>query len=719
MKYFLTSRGLPTIDPDEICVGSFKEFKLWASSQKEFQLDTETDIPPEGPNQDEDRVLICLQLGDIEEDIQWVIDWVGLDQEIKDFCKDLLNSKITVYIHNAMFDYKVIFHGVGAELKDVHDTFLMSKILNTGYTHYPGYHSLAHCLNRFFEITVDKTEQKGFGTSELFTGSQIEYAGKDVMFLYALYEKLKELLESWDLWYLYNEIERKVLLVYAKMELTKMRFDIEHWTKLAEGFIKERDSILSELNTSLFQDSILLLKLKDPNNGIKTCLIQPYDKTLISWGSTLHKNKILKYLVPYIPDDLKTKPKLVKWFNSIKDRLSDEDSLVIQYYLDRKYTELENFLVEFHKDWLLENELFLEKDSVLINWNSPLHKLLVFQHYYPKLQDTNVGSLAKIKNNEIINLFKKYTKAQKKVTSYGLGFIVNNVKRDSTIAMQSCKQILSTGRISAGALLQIPSASEFRNAFLPPEGLVFVDSDLCSAELAIIAVAAGELEFIKAIEDGRDVHSMAASLIFGDEWTNGAEPECSWVKDGSKCECKVHEKLRKFSKTISFGLIYGLSAHGLSDRLEITKTEASDLITRYFNTFSNLRQYLDGTESFGKTNLYIRGIAPTNRVRFFEEPKYNSDLESIGRESKNFPIQEACASILKLALVMLSNKISSEKLEVNLHLPVHDEVLSSCRPEYAEEWLKIQESIMMDAAEVFLGCRLLGAESKITEKWNK
>jgi ribonuclease D len=292
MKYFLTSRELPIITSKDTCIGSFEEFKLWADNQTDFQLDTETNIPPDGPNQDEDRILTCLQLGDIEEDIQWVIDWIGLDQKIKDYCKYLLNSKITVYIHNAMFDYKVIYNGVGAELKDVHDTFLMSKILNTGYTHYPGYHSLAHCLNRFFELTVDKTEQKGFGTSEIFTQSQIEYAGKDVMFLYALYEKLKELLESWELWYLYNEIERKVLLVYAKMELTKMRFDVEHWTNLAKGFIEERDGILEELNKSLFDDPTLLAKLKDPNNGVKACLIQPYDKTLISWGSTIHKNKI-------------------------------------------------------------------------------------------------------------------------------------------------------------------------------------------------------------------------------------------------------------------------------------------------------------------------------------------------------------------------------------------------------------------------------------------
>jgi DNA polymerase-1 len=166
-------------------------------------------------------------------------------------------------------------------------------------------------------------------------------------------------------------------------------------------------------------------------------------------------------------------------------------------------------------------------------------------------------------------------------------------------------------------------------------------------------------------------------------------------------------------------LIYGLSAHGLSDRLDITKTEAANLIEKYFNTFNNLRQYLNGTETFGKDNLYIRGIAPTNRVRFFEEPKYNSDLEAIGRESKNFPIQEACASILKKALIMLTYKIAESYPEVSLHLPVHDEVLSSCKPEFAEEWLKVQESTMMDAAELFLGSRIAGAESKITEKWTK
>lgn len=721
MKYFLSSRDHPTILPEDICIGTFKEFKQWTDSQIEYQLDTETTIPPNGPNEDEDRELVCLQLGDVEEDIQWLIDWIDLDIEYRNYINKLLSSNITVYIHNAMFDFKVLYRSVGCTLVDVHDTFLMSKILNTGYTHYAGYHSLSHCLNRFLDISLDKTEQKGFNTTDIFTISQIRYACKDVMFVKLLFDKLKDLLESWDLWYLYNEIERKVLIVYATMELTKMRFDVNHWTAMANGFIQEKADILVELNQALFSDPELLEKLKDPNNGLKESLIQPKDKSLISWGSTIHRNKILQYLIPYLPETCKTKPDLVKWFKSKMDNMPEEDILIMQYYIDRKYDEIENYLLTYHKEWLLENELFLAKDSVLLNWNSSTHKLLVFQHYYPKLQNTDAKALDKIKVNPLINAFKKYTKAQKKVSSYGLGFIDNYVRRDGTISMRDCKQILTTGRISAGILLQIPASAMFRNAFYPPEGRVFVDSDLKSAELIIISMAANESAFKKAIEEDKDVHSMAASLIFGAEWTDGAEPGCSWMIDGSKCECPKHEKLRKFSKTISFGLIYGLSAHGLSDRLNITKTEAAELIEKYFSAFSNLRQYLSGTENFGKDNLYIRGMAPTNRIRFFSEPKYQSDLEAIGRESKNFPIQEACASILKLALIYLYNYIKDNNLtdKVSLHLPVHDEVLSSCVPEIAEEWLAVQEKLMMDAAEVFLGCRILGTDSKITDKWTK
>ena len=294
------------------------------------------------------------------------------------------------------------------------------------------------------------------------------------------------------------------------------------------------------------------------------------------------------------------------------------------------------------------------------------------------------------------------------------------MRRDGLICPNNCSQILNTGRISFGILLQIPSASMFRNAFLPPtDDDVFIDSDYSSAEVCIMAKAAGETAFLDAIKNKKDLHSMSASLVFSDKWAKVAEPGCVQMINGSQCTCPEHQKLRKFSKSITFGLAYGLSYHGLSERLDITKQEAKDLIEKFFETFPNLRIYFDGTKAFSIANKYVRSLQPTGRIRFFSHPEFKSEEEAIGREGMNFAIQETNATILKIALIKLSKAIKRSRLRAKLHLPVHDEILSSCHKDDADEMLKLQEKCMIEAGEVFLGPGLLGVDSKILTKWSK
>lgn len=186
--------------------------------------------------------------------------------------------------------------------------------------------------------------------------------------------------------------------------------------------------------------------------------------------------------------------------------------------------------------------------------------------------------------------------------------------------------------------MQIPSEPRFRNAFLPPdEDDVFIDSDYSSAELVIMSYAAGEEAFLNAIRDKRDLHCMSASLIFGDKWTEAAEPDCAWMVNGSQCTCSEHLKLRKKSKAISFGLAYGLTYHGLAERLDIPKEEAKSLINRFFEVFPKLKVLFDSTGNSAMQNRFVRSLMPTGRIRFFAEPENNGEREAIGREGKNYP----------------------------------------------------------------------------------
>lgn len=266
----------------------------------------------------------------------------------------------------------------------------------------------------------------------------------------------------------------------------------------------------------------------------------------------------------------------------------------------------------------------------------------------------------------------------------------------------------------------MPGTARFRNAFLPPEkNWVFVDSDYSSAELLIMACAANETAFLDAVRSGKDLHMMSASLIFADKWADVAEEGCIHIKSGEQCECAEHNKLRKISKTITFGLAYGLSATGLADRLDISRVEAADLMKQFFQTFPNLEKMFKENEMGGQQDLQIKGMAPTGRIRFFHPTGSDSELKAIGRQAKNFPIQEANASMLKIALIMMRKEIIKFNLPVKLHLPIHDEILSSCPEWYAQELVILQERCMTKAADQFLEKGLLGVDTDILEKWTK
>ena len=121
----------------------------------------------------------------------------------------------------------------------------------------------------------------------------------------------------------------------------------------------------------------------------------------------------------------------------------------------------------------------------------------------------------------------------------------------------------------------------------------------------IIALLSNESVWLEALKAGHDLHSITASLIYGQKWIDGTEDSCKFIKSKNKCNCKVHKDLRNKSKQISFGLSYGLSAHGAAIRLHITKEEAQELIQNFFKTFSSIQKFLVTCGSFGLDNLFI------------------------------------------------------------------------------------------------------------------
>lgn len=450
MIYFVTGRpdayDWDELNEKDIEFGSFDEFVFWVENESDFGVDTETTMVKDGPDAHEDRELTVFQIGN-EED-QWVIDFMDLPQFwIKKLSQLLSDTSKKFYLHNAKFDYIVLFKALGVKTESMHCTFLMSKILNTGIETYGGYHSLKGCLKRFFDIEMSKEEQTTFD-GEPLSIEQIYYAAVDVVMLESLFLVLKEELEKWNLWFLYNDVERNVMKAYADMELSPMRFDKEYWLKLADEFDIEDARIEKELNESVFDDPELVEYLKQSENVLKEPLIQPRDQLYIKWGSTIHKNKILSLLAPSLPGDATTKQKIKKFIKEKEATLPERELDVLKAYMNREYSDLENLLVENYYDWLIKNELLIEENTIRIKWSSPIQKLYIFQFYYPRLMDTNKSSLNKIKKNDLINKYKEYSSVHKTVTTYGRKFLDNYVKRDGTIAPTKLSQILSTGRVA-------------------------------------------------------------------------------------------------------------------------------------------------------------------------------------------------------------------------------------------------------------------------------
>ena len=529
MIYFVTGRkhayDWKLLEKEGTVEGSFDEFVHWTHNQTRFGMDTETNMVKDGPNAHEDRELLVLQFGN-EED-QWVIDMINLpDYWISKLKAFLADENKTFFAHNAKFDYIVLYMALGVKTEGLHDTFLMSKILNTGIETYPGYHSLAGCLKRFFGIEVSKEAQTTF-TGEPLTINQITYSAIDVIMLESLFEVLKTELQKWELWYLYNDVERHVMKAYCDMELNPMRFDKDYWNKLAVEFDEEDAKIEKELNQCVLKDPLLVDYLKNSDSIINVPLIQPHEELFIKWASPVHKKRILELLVPSLPDTATTKPKIKKFLKENRENLPESDIDILELYMDRKYDDLNDFLVTNHYDWLIANDFLIKEGTIRINWASNVHKLLIFQFYYPKLKDTSFGSLSRITKNELITKYKEYSKVHKTVTTYGSKFMEKYVKRNGTIAPSKLSQILSTGRIAFGILLQMPGQAKFRNGFLPPEeDWVFVDSDYSSAELAIMAYLSGEEAMLDVVRTGKDAHMFVAQKLFPKEWNDAAEPGC-------------------------------------------------------------------------------------------------------------------------------------------------------------------------------------------------
>lgn len=330
-----------------------------------------------------------------------------------------------------------------------------------------------------------------------------------------------------------------------------------------------------------------------------------------------------------------------------------------------------------------------------INWNSWQQKLKLLRLIIPDLEDTNARTLGKHKqDHDIFKELIKYNKINKLLTGFvnGLPRFINPV---TNRLHPNIWPGVSTGRISSSKpnLLNIPSRGEIgklmRHAFIAEDGYDIVGGDYSGAELRIMAEFSRDPLWIKAFKEDKDLHTELAMLTFN-------IPE---DKVRSYTSFKPDMTYRECQKVINFGLSYGMSAHKLSDFLEISVQEAQNIIDDFFANVPVLKAFLEGLKKNGVARGYVRSGKPFSRYRFFDvrEDISFKKRSSIEREACNHPIQATCADIIKLALYNIRKEIKLKDYPVKLIASVYDEILTECREDFSLEWKPIMENLMLDA----------------------
>ena len=280
---------------------------------------------------------------------------------------------------------------------------------------------------------------------------------------------------------------------------------------------------------------------------------------------------------------------------------------------------------------------------------------------------TSAEILEKLKlEAPIVSDILEYRQLTKLKSTYadGLG---NYVQEDGRIHGIFHQTITATGRISSTEpnLQNIPIRMELgrmiRKAFVPKNGFVFVDADYSQIELRVLAHMSKDEALIQAYKTEQDIHRITASQVFHIPFD------------------EVTGLQRRNAKAVNFGIVYGISAYGLSQDLEISVKEASEYIESYFATYPKIKDFLDRLVADAKEN----GYATTLYQRRRPVPELSSSnfmQRNFGeRIAMNSPIQGTAADIIKLAMIQVSRRLKKEKMESRLVLQVHDELLIEAR----------------------------------------
>ncbi|MDA9107375.1 DNA polymerase I, partial [Flavobacteriaceae bacterium] len=358
---------------------------------------------------------------------------------------------------------------------------------------------------------------------------------------------------------------------------------------------------------------------------------------------------------------------------------------------------LKNLSYEFHNDLkLIEKRIFNLTHS---NFNLASPKQLG-EILFDKLKitdspkktksgqySTSEEVLSKLaKDHQVVREVLEWRSLQKLINTYvdALPKQINPIS--NRIHAVFNQAVAATGRLSSNNpnLQNIPIRSKrgrlIRKAFVCEDSnYVMLSADYSQIELRVIASLSGDPNMISAFKNNEDIHSSTASKVFNIDISN------------------VTSEHRNNAKTVNFGIIYGVSAFGLSNQTSLSRSESKDLIESYFNAYPKLKIYISNQINFARENGYVETVL--SRRRYLRDINSRNPIlrGAAERNAVNAPVQGSAADIIKIAMINIQKILTNSKLKSRMLVQVHDELIFEIHKSELEKMKNIVKDEMENA----------------------
>ncbi len=307
------------------------------------------------------------------------------------------------------------------------------------------------------------------------------------------------------------------------------------------------------------------------------------------------------------------------------------------------------------------------------------------------------------KDHEIIQNVLDYRGLSKLKSTYVDALPLQVEESTGRVHTDYMQTVAATGRLSSNNpnLQNIPIRTErgrqVRKAFVPrDENHTLLAADYSQIELRIIAALSEETTMIEAFKNGEDIHASTAARVFNVPLE------------------EVTREQRSNAKTVNFGIIYGVSAFGLSNQTDLSRSEAKELIETYYKTYPKLRNYMGEQVDFARDNGYVQTVL--GRRRYLKNINGSNAIVrgAAERNAVNAPIQGSAADIIKLAMINIHKKLAEENYHSKMLLQVHDELVFDV---YNPEMEKLKTMVKAEMENAYKLSVPLDVELGVGENW--